>query len=119
MQEDRRQVHRDDSLVVQVLGAPGSSTLATAQVVVADSLLPPAVLSLGPANGASGLNAGTAVSETFNKAMDSTSVAAHLKLYSGPNLVGGAFRTPVNGMPRVRMWREYPKGARRGMSDFL
>lgn len=86
-----------DSLVVQVLGAPGSSTLATAQVVVADEDLPPAVLSLGPADGVTGLNAGTAVSATFNKAMDSTSVAAHLKLYSGPNLIGGALRPPVNG----------------------
>jgi len=86
-----------DSLVVQVLGAPGASTLATAQVVVAEEDLPPAVLSLGPAEGATGLNAGTSVFATFNKAVDSTSVAAHLKLYSGPNLVSGAFRTPVNG----------------------
>jgi hypothetical protein len=28
-------------------------------------------------------------------------------------------RTPVKGTVRVRVWREYPKGARRGMSDFL
>jgi YVTN family beta-propeller protein len=86
-----------DSLVVQVLGSSYATTLATAQVVVADDQLQPAVLSLGPVDGAAGLNAGTAVSATFNKAMDSTSVAAHLKLHAGPNLIAGAFRTPVGG----------------------
>ncbi|HVP13887.1 MAG TPA: beta-propeller fold lactonase family protein, partial [Terriglobales bacterium] len=82
-----------DSLVVGVLGAPGVSVVATAQVVLADSVLPPVVVSLGPANNATNLNAGTAVSATFNKAMDSTSVAAKLKLYCGPNPVAGALHS--------------------------
>jgi YVTN family beta-propeller protein len=86
-----------DSLVVSLLGASGVSTLATAQVVVAENLLPPAVLSLGPADGATNLNAGTGVSATFNKVMDSTSVAAKMRLYAGPNLVGGAFKPSVGG----------------------
>ena len=86
-----------DSLVVSVLGVPGVSVLATAQVVVADSVLPPAVLSLGPANGATGLSAGTAVSASFNKGMDSTSVVAKMRLYVGPNALSGGFKAPRNG----------------------
>jgi YVTN family beta-propeller protein len=85
-----------DSLVVRVLGATDATVTATAQVVLADSLLPPALVTLGPANGATDLNVGTAVSATFNKAVDSASVAAHLRLYSGPNLVTGTFKPPVN-----------------------
>jgi YVTN family beta-propeller protein len=85
-----------DSLVVGVLGVPGVSLLATAQVVVADSVLPPALLSLGPANGATGLSAGTAVSATFNKGMDSASVVAKLKLFAGPNAIAGGYRASAD-----------------------
>ena len=85
-----------DSLVVGVLGVPGVSALATAQVVLADSVLPPVVVSLGPADGASGLNAGTAVSATFNKGMDSASVVARMTLHVGPNTIPGSYKASAD-----------------------
>ncbi|HUL98831.1 MAG TPA: beta-propeller fold lactonase family protein, partial [Mycobacterium sp.] len=86
---------------INALGVAGASIALAANVAVDSKLIAPVVVQFGPPNGASGVNAGTAVSVLFNQAMTLSSLNSHLALSANGVPVPGTLSLQNQGMLAV------------------
>jgi YVTN family beta-propeller protein len=83
---------------ISALGVAGASISLAANVAVDSKLIAPVVVQFGPPNGASGINAGSAVSVLFNQAMTLSSLNSHLALSANGAPVPGTLSLQNQGM---------------------
>jgi YVTN family beta-propeller protein len=89
------------TMEISAIGIPGTTTVA-AEGVANDAQILPQVVQFGPANGTSGVNAGTAVFARFNQRMDTTALPDFMHLAVGGNAaVAGTFSFQEEGRVAV------------------
>lgn len=89
-------------MTVEALGGPAGPLTVPAQVVSSDAEIVPAVTLFGPAEGASDVNAGTAVFARFNQRMNTDSLPTYMHLkVGGVSSVAGSFAFQDQGRTAV------------------
>jgi len=79
------------SLSAVAEGTGAAPVFANATIALDDNLVAPVLLRLGPPDGSTGLNAGTAVFANFNQKIAPASAATHVKLFANGDPVSGTF----------------------------